>query len=281
MRNIMKLLLSIFVGFFSIVPFFASASEDFTQEFSISSKGEIHLVGKMTTRQTLNSFTVTVWGQKWRIQTGTVVEYGFDTKLQSAYGADIQLTDINESDILEVFGIPDSEHPNVIQPRIIKNLSNKSGTPPIPVSAPTQKPEVTPVKKQEIEVKKEDIPTDRLSRLLKLGMRGPDVSLLQAFLEKYATGVPPDGLITGYFGKQTESVLKNFQEAHALAAVGTAGPLTRKFINSILFNEIKPKDNTASSSSTSKTPLMFQSSAATSTSSPTVPKKKRTLFLGY
>ena len=182
-RNIMKLLLGIFVGFFSVVPFFISASEDFTQEFSISSKGEIRLVGKMTARQTLNSFTVTVWGQKWRVQTGTVIEYGFDSKLQSAYGADIQLSDINENDILEVFGIPDSEHPNVIQPRVIKNLSNKSGTPPsASVLVPTPKPEVKPVKKQEIEVKKEDIPTDRLSRLLKLGMRGPDVSLLQAFL---------------------------------------------------------------------------------------------------
>lgn len=278
----MKLLLGIFIGFFSIIPFFASASEDFAQEFSISPKGEIHLVGKMTMRQTLNSFTVTVWGQKWRVQTGTIIEYGFDTKLQSAYGADIQLSDINENDILEVFGIPDADHPNVIQPRIIKNLSNKSGTPPsAPVPAPAQKPEAKAVKKQEAEIKKEDIPTDRLSRFLKLGMRGPDVSLLQAFLEKYATGVPANGLITGYFGKQTESVLKNFQEANAFAAVGTAGPLTRKFINSVIFNEIKPKDEGVASSSVFKTPVILQSSVATGTASSTIPKKKRTLFFGF
>ncbi len=69
-----------------------------------------------------------------------------------------------------------------------------------------------------------------LTRQLQLGMRGDDVSSLQAFLAKDAT-IYPQGLVTGYFGTLTRTAVSNFQTRNGLPAVGRVGPQTLAVIN--------------------------------------------------
>lgn len=70
-----------------------------------------------------------------------------------------------------------------------------------------------------------------LYRQLQLGMRGSDVSDLQAFLAKDSS-VYPQGLVTGYYGSLTASAVSKYQAKVGLAVVGRVGPLTLARINS-------------------------------------------------
>lgn len=72
-----------------------------------------------------------------------------------------------------------------------------------------------------------------LYRELQLGMSGPDVLVLQAFLAKNKT-VYPQGLVTGQFGPLTMRAIVRFQSQRGIPAVGRVGPMTLKAINAEL-----------------------------------------------
>lgn len=79
-------------------------------------------------------------------------------------------------------------------------------------------------------------PRMKFLRALSLGSKGDDVSALQEFLSK--NGYYPEGMITGYFGKLTQSAVQRFQEDKKIAKKGVAGygnvgPLTRAKLNSL------------------------------------------------
>jgi len=74
-----------------------------------------------------------------------------------------------------------------------------------------------------------------LYRQLQLGMRGSDVSALQAFLALDNT-IYPQGLVTGYFGSLTKSAVSNFQARNGISTVGRVGPQTMAAINAQMNN---------------------------------------------
>lgn len=66
-----------------------------------------------------------------------------------------------------------------------------------------------------------------LSRDLKVGLSGGDVSILQQFLIN--TGVYPKALVSGYFGSLTKSALQRFQKDQNITpSNGYFGPVTKK-----------------------------------------------------
>ncbi len=69
-----------------------------------------------------------------------------------------------------------------------------------------------------------------LTRQLEQGMRGDDVSALQAYLAQDST-IYPQGLVTGYFGTLTTSAVSNFQARNGIATVGRVGPVTMAALN--------------------------------------------------
>lgn len=71
---------------------------------------------------------------------------------------------------------------------------------------------------------------------LKVGSRGEQVKALQEFLKKYPD-MYPEGLVTGYFGRLTESAVKRFQKKEAIEAIGIIGPITRAKLNDRVINE--------------------------------------------
>lgn len=84
------------------------------------------------------------------------------------------------------------------------------------------------------------------NRDLKKGHRGEDVKELQKALATDPHIFPP-GLITGYFGNQTEKAMKKFQEKYGLfssetLATGFFGPKTRKFMKENCGNEDSDHD---------------------------------------
>ncbi len=79
-------------------------------------------------------------------------------------------------------------------------------------------------------------------RILKNGMSGPDVKLMQSYLIDlgYDLGVWGDD---GDFGDCTELALMKFQEAHGCAADGEYGPITHKALMAALDDLGKPVEN--------------------------------------
>jgi peptidoglycan hydrolase-like protein with peptidoglycan-binding domain len=69
-----------------------------------------------------------------------------------------------------------------------------------------------------------------INRQLQVGMRGTDVSLVQAFLAKDPE-LYPQGLVTGYFGFLTKAAVSNFQSRNGIDPVGRIGPVTLPVIN--------------------------------------------------
>ncbi len=72
---------------------------------------------------------------------------------------------------------------------------------------------------------------------LHLGSRGAQVSALQSFF-KQDSSLYPEGLVTGYFGPLTLSIVERFQERYNIAkpgddGYGLVGPLTRAKLNSM------------------------------------------------
>lgn len=76
-----------------------------------------------------------------------------------------------------------------------------------------------------------------LSRALRLGMSGADVSALQAFLAT-DRAVYPDAVVSGYFGPLTQAAVQRFQTKHGIVSngspdttgFGAVGPATRSTI---------------------------------------------------
>jgi hypothetical protein len=76
-----------------------------------------------------------------------------------------------------------------------------------------------------------------LSRVLKKGMSGTDVSALQSFLTSQSN-IYPEGTVSGYFGALTEAAVQRFQVHHGIVYTGNAestgygsvGPATRSVI---------------------------------------------------
>lgn len=77
----------------------------------------------------------------------------------------------------------------------------------------------------------------QLSRALRMGMSGEDVSALQTFLAS-DRGVYPEGTVSGYFGTLTQSAVQRFQAKHGIVnsgspdstGFGVVGPATRATI---------------------------------------------------
>lgn len=82
-----------------------------------------------------------------------------------------------------------------------------------------------------------------LYRQLEIGMRGTDVSDLQAFLATDRT-IYPQGLVTGYFGTLTRSAVSNFQARNGIATVGRVGPITMAAINAQMIGGVSGVDRT-------------------------------------
>ena len=75
-------------------------------------------------------------------------------------------------------------------------------------------------------------------RALALGSTGDDVSSLQTFLARDPS-VYPEGRVTGYYGRLTETAVKNFQEKYGIASsgipgYGRVGPKTRAKLNEMI-----------------------------------------------
>jgi len=71
-----------------------------------------------------------------------------------------------------------------------------------------------------------------ISRSLQIGSRGKDVASLQKFLAA-DTLLYPSGLVTGYFGKDTQKAIKLLQSNNGLPPVGIVGPRTRELLGNL------------------------------------------------
>lgn len=265
------LLVSLFV-----VPLFAIA-EDLSQELYISPAGDIRLIGKVNLKNASNSFQVDVWGLKWDV----FVDY--DIRVESTYGEKIEVGDIDIGHIVEIKGRPATTllaRSSRIDPKLIRDLSIKTGTPPpaaeiktasLPLATELIKQLKIPVQKKESEESSES-----LTRTLRFGMRGKDVSLLQEFLGSGGVNIPNDWIVTGYFGRATEKALKDFQKARGLDALGITGPKTRAIINSLLTN--KKETSTVSKSTISANKSIIPKIKE---EEKPVKKPKKTLFFGF
>lgn len=60
-------------------------------------------------------------------------------------------------------------------------------------------------------------------------MEGDDVRELQSILAQKGYF---SGIVSGWFGWQTEEAVKAFQTANNISATGFVGPLTRELLNS-------------------------------------------------
>lgn len=74
-------------------------------------------------------------------------------------------------------------------------------------------------------------PNFRFTRYLKYGSRGADVRALQAIL--VARGYLMASAPNGFYGMQTIKGVTRLQKDNALSPVGTVGPKTRAFLNSL------------------------------------------------
>jgi g-D-glutamyl-meso-diaminopimelate peptidase len=69
------------------------------------------------------------------------------------------------------------------------------------------------------------------SRILRRGMRGEDVKMLQSKLESLGYTVGP---IDGIFGAQTERAVRQFQRANNIKADGIVGPQTYEMLERLM-----------------------------------------------
>ena len=118
-----------------------------------------------------------------------------------------------------------------------------------------------------------------LSGALSVGSQGEDVSKLQSFLAKDKS-VYPQGLVTGYYGQDTEDAVRRYQATHNIVATGTpdttgygvVGPTTRGEMDKEMETECETGDSGSANSSdnasaTSSTTHEGEGSSATATSS--------------
>ncbi|QQG45252.1 MAG: peptidoglycan-binding protein [Candidatus Sungiibacteriota bacterium] len=215
-------------------------AETFPQELYISPKGEVRLAGaELTSQHALNFFSVRIWGQKWSFATN------YATRLESLYGEKINPKEILPGHILEVKGMLNpsvSNETGNVDASLVRDLSVKAGTPQTiatPSSLPPSLVNFPPLSASslaEVSTPVKPIPKQWLTKSLRPGMRGPEVKILQQFLQKNGWGIPDDGPVTGFYGKVTQDAVKKFQLASGLEAAGTLGPKTRALIN-LLFGK--------------------------------------------
>ena len=86
------------------------------------------------------------------------------------------------------------------------------------------------VAKEEIAEVKTEL---KLTNSLVRGSFGDEVRALQEFLKQFPD-IYPSGLVTGYFGPQTELAVKKLQEKQGIEAVGIVGPKTLSKINELI-----------------------------------------------
>lgn len=213
-------------------------------EFHISSSGDVHIIGaEIIRRHALNLFTVDVWGQRW------TVPIDMFTKVEVADGTAAALDQFALGHKLEIRGRPGAQL-GWLDAKIVRNLSvgtppptapqvaaiaQAVAPPPPPPASPPKPSAPAPQKPPPIKPPSRPAP-ERLTQNLKLGTRGPEVALLQEFLQKNAWGIPDDGPVTGYYGAVTVAAVKKFQAANNLPPEGELGPKTRALINEFLKN---------------------------------------------
>ena len=116
-----------------------------------------------------------------------------------------------------------------------------------------------------------------LSGTLSVGSEGADVTKLQQFLAS-STPYYPQGLVTGYYGQETEHAVEQYQAAHGIVATGTpsstgygiVGPTTRGELEREMETECNSGDSNQGSSEASSTASSSEGeSHATTTASST------------
>lgn len=80
------------------------------------------------------------------------------------------------------------------------------------------------------------------STYLKLNDSGAEVTKLQNFLIN--KGYVIQAGVTGYFGKQTQTALSNYQRANNITPTGTLGPITRNYIQNDGTNTVDSNNTT-------------------------------------
>ena len=76
-----------------------------------------------------------------------------------------------------------------------------------------------------------------LTRQLKLGATGSDVTNLQTFLASNAN-IYPEGIISGYFGSLTQAAVERFQNTYGISPVGYVGPITMAKVNNLIESNV-------------------------------------------
>ncbi len=190
----------------------------YADELHISSSGEIQAIGQIVGKNALNLLTLNVWGYKFKV----FIEHG--VRVEDLGGKPIKLEEVLEGHTVEVKGKTFIGRSDTLEPAYMRDFSvgKKEDTPAPAVP-------IVSAKEQSTSGNKESLTKD-----LSLGMRGKEITVLQEFLQKNNWGIPNDGPVTGHFGKVTKKALMNFQKAQGLAAVGIAGPETRRLINLLL-----------------------------------------------
>jgi TP901 family phage tail tape measure protein len=120
-----------------------------------------------------------------------------------------ELTQINDSKILQSVANPTGTVPTVVPPENVENMTNPTDTSKTlsQIASPAPPKPATATAK----------PTDKIYRQLQYGSRGEDVKILQRHL-----GISADGI----FGSQTRQAVRNYQSAHHLSVDGIAGKNT-------------------------------------------------------
>src|SRR3989338_2930021 len=210
-------------------------AETIPQEVHIYPDGSIRLVNAELFREhAVNLFTVKAWGYKWLVP----IDPNKTIRLESAYGTEIQLTELEEGHLLEIKGRQESVNvlDHQIIPALIRDFSIKTGEPPFPSVAPSEGGDTTATLKATQDTA-QSVTTQKgaLTMTLKRGYWGGQIKILQEFLKKQGY-FPKSEPTSSYFGPATKKALMEFQKANALEAVGTLGPKTRALINSLLNN---------------------------------------------
>ena len=192
-----------------------AAAEELGPELYISPKGEVRLTrAELVNIHSLNLFKVSIWGQKWTVQTIPISPY---TRFEAANGQSLQSQDLATGHFLDVRGQMVPGAFGIIEAATIRDLSLKSGTGGVATALASSISGVS-----------------QLTKRLVSGMRGPEVALLQDFLWRRNWGIPDESFVTGYFGATTLAALKKFQASSGLPPEGEVGPRTRALINSLL-----------------------------------------------
>ena len=100
-----------------------------------------------------------------------------------------------------------------------------------------------------------------ISGTLSLGSHGEDVTKLQQFLAQNKS-IYPQGLVTGYYGTETEDAVRRYQALHGIVATGTpattgygaVGPSTRGEMEREMETECNSGDHSNSTDNASSTP---------------------------